>query len=116
MEVRELYREDQFTVMYGSLHIKAAALRTRVDWLQCDDWVEGLVQAEITTAGTADSFMCAVHFARARRAQQVTAATIYTLQYQSYNNRETYAEYEHLRFDKQCLKRAALNSSTEQQS
>jgi len=37
------------------------------DWLQGIGWVEALVQAKITTAGTADSFLRAAHVARTRR-------------------------------------------------
>ena len=51
----EMYGEDKFAVMFGD------TLRIRGDWLQGSAWIEALVQAEITTAGTADSFLRAAH-------------------------------------------------------
>ena len=67
-------------------------------------WVEALVQAEITTAGTADSSLRAAHVARTRRAHQVTAAAMYILQYRTYNSRDKATEDERLGFDKWCAK------------
>ena len=61
-----MYGEDKFVMVFGGLHIDMAALRTPGDWLQGSGWVEALVQAEITTARTADS-LCAAHVARTRR-------------------------------------------------
>ena len=98
-----MYGEDKFVVMFGGLHIEMAAMRTLGDWLQGSGWVEALVQAEITTASTADSFLRAAHVARTRPANQVTAAAMYTMQYRAYNGA-------------QRGKRAALNSSIGQQS
>ena len=93
----EMYGEDKFVVMFGGLHIEMAALRTMGDWLQ---WlVEALVQVEITRAGTADAFLRAAHVPHTRRAHQVTAAALYTLQYWVYNNRDTDTEDEPLGFD-----------------
>ena len=40
----EMYGEDKFFVMFGSLHIKMAALSTLGDWLQSSGWAEALVQ------------------------------------------------------------------------
>ena len=73
-----MYGKDKFVVMFGGLHIEMAAVRTLGDcvWLQDSGWVETLVQTEITTAGTADSFLCAAHDARTRRAHQVIAAAL----------------------------------------
>ena len=94
-----MYGKDPFVVMFSGLHIEMAALRTLGDWLQGSCWVEALVQAAITTAGTADSFLCAAHVVRTRRAHQVTAAALCILQYWAYNNRDTYTKYEPLGFD-----------------
>ena len=71
-----MYGEDKFGVMFGGLYVKMAALGTLGDWLQGSGWVEALVHAEITTAGTANSFLRAAHVARTRRAHQVTAAAL----------------------------------------
>ncbi|KAL8568634.1 hypothetical protein ACOMHN_035086 [Nucella lapillus] len=48
--------------------------------------VQALVQAEIATAGTADSFLRASHVLRTRRAHQVTAAALYILQHCAYKH------------------------------
>ena len=64
----------------------------------CSGWVEAVVQAEITTAGTDDSFLCAEHVARTRRTH-VTAAALYILQYRTYNKRDTDTEDDPLMFD-----------------
>ena len=75
-------------------------------WLVARQWlVEVLVQAEITAAGTADSFLRAAHVARTRHAHQATMAALYNLQYRAYNNRDTDIEDEPLGFDEWCSKR-----------
>ena len=109
---------NKFVVMFGGLHIEMAALRTLGVWLQGSGWVEALVQAEISTASTADSFLRAAYVARTRRTHQVTAAALYILQYRAYNHRDTDTEDEPLGLmnDAQRGKRAALNSSIGQQS
>lgn len=83
---QESYGEDHIVVMFGGLHIEMAALKTLGDWLQGSGWVQALVQAEIATAGTADSFLRASHVLRTRRAHQVTAAALYILQHHAYNH------------------------------
>ena len=52
-----MYGEDKFVVVFGGLHKGMSGLRTMGDWLQGSGRVEALVQAEITTTGTADSFL-----------------------------------------------------------
>ena len=69
-----MYGEYKFVMMFGGQHIEMAAPRNLDDWLQGSGCDESLVQAEITTAGTADSFLRAAHVACTRRAHQVTAA------------------------------------------
>ena len=71
------------------LHIEMTALNTLGDWLQGSGWTQALVQAEITTAGTADSFLRAAHVTRTRRAHQVTAAALYILQQLAYDQYST---------------------------
>ncbi|KAG1664155.1 hypothetical protein GQR58_019968 [Nymphon striatum] len=80
------YGEDQLVVVFGGLHIEMAALRTLGDWMQWSGWVQALVQAEIATAGSADSFIRASHVLRTRRAHQVTAAALYILQHRAYSH------------------------------
>lgn len=85
----DTYGEDQLVVMFGGLHIEMTALKTLGDWLQGSGWTQALVQAEITTAGTADSFHRAAHVTRTRRAHQVTAAALYILQRRAYDQYST---------------------------
>ena len=73
----EKYGEDNMVVMFGGLHIEIAALKKLGDWLRGSGSVQPLVQAEIATPGTADSFLLAAHVTRTRRAHQITA-TEYT--------------------------------------
>ena len=67
------YCEEKFVIFFRGLHIEMAALKTVGEWLQGSGWVQALVQAEITSAGTVDSFLRASHISRTRRAHQVTA-------------------------------------------
>lgn len=52
----EKYGEDKFVIMFGGLHIEMAMLKTIGDWLQGSGWTQALVQSDISTPGTADSF------------------------------------------------------------
>lgn len=62
--------------MFGGLHIEMAALKTLGNLLEGSGWTGALVQAGITTPGTADSFLNASHVTRTRRAHQVTASSL----------------------------------------
>ena len=55
------------------------ALKTLGDWLHGSVWVQALVQTDITTVGTADSYLKASHVTRTRCAHKVTAAALYIL-------------------------------------
>ena len=89
MEVaRHIWRRQTGGDVRG-LHIEMTALKTLGDWLQGSGWTQALVQAEITTAGTADSFLRAAHVTRTRRAHQVTAAASYILQRRAYDQYST---------------------------
>ena len=83
------YGEDKFVVMFGGLHIEMAALKTIGDWLRGSGWAQALVQAEIATAGTADSFYRASHVMRTRRAHQLTAAALHILKHRAYDHYNT---------------------------
>ena len=82
----EDYGEDKFVIMFGGLHIEMAALKTLGDWLKGSGWVQALVQAEIATAGTADSFLHAAHVTRTRRVHQVTVAALNILKHRAYDS------------------------------
>ena len=79
----EEYGEDKLVIMFGGLHIEMVVLKMLGDWLKESGWVQALVQADITTPGTADSYLQGVHVARTRRAHQVTAAALYILQHRA---------------------------------
>ena len=85
-----------------------AALTTRGNWLQGSGWVQALVQAEITSAVTADSFLRASHVSRTRRAHQVTAAALWTLQRRAYDHCFELSDKrnEELEFDNWCQQQA----------
>ena len=48
--------------MFWGLHIEVATLKTVGDLLKRSGWVQALVQAEIATAGTPDSFFYAARY------------------------------------------------------
>ena len=52
-------------------------------------WTNALVQANIASSGTADSFIRASHVTKTRHAYQVTAATLHTLLKQAYSGNFT---------------------------
>ena len=56
-----------------------ATLKTLGDWLKGSGWVQALVQADLATPGTADSFLQAAHVMRTRRVHQVRLAALYIL-------------------------------------
>ncbi|KAG1655195.1 SCO-spondin [Nymphon striatum] len=64
------------------------------DLLQCSGWSEALVEAEIATSGTADSFLKVSHITRTRHAQQVTALALETLQHTAYVDQKTSVNFE----------------------
>ncbi|KAG7173356.1 hypothetical protein Hamer_G018635 [Homarus americanus] len=68
-------------MILGGLHIEMAALKMAGSWLQGSGWAETLVQADIASPGTANSFLKAAHVTRTRRGHQITAATLNILLY-----------------------------------
>ena len=82
----EIYGEETFVIMLGGLHIKKAALSTVGDWLKGSGWTSSLVQADVTTPGTADSFLKVSHITRTRRALQITLTSLFILKKKAYEN------------------------------
>ena len=81
-------------------------LKMLVNWLQGSGWVEALVQADITSAGIADSFLKAAHVSRTRRAHQITAAALNILQHRAYNQYcKTQTDGVPLNFEAWCQQR-----------
>jgi hypothetical protein len=60
--------------MFGGLQIEMAMLKLLGDWLEDSGWANALVQADIASSGTANSFINASHVTKTRHAHQVTVA------------------------------------------
>ena len=80
----ETHGEYHFIVMLGGLHVEMAALKTLGDLLEGIGWTVALVQAGVTTSGTADSFLKASHVTCTRRAHQVTFSSLNLLLLKAY--------------------------------
>lgn len=100
----EKYGEEKYVLLFGGLYVEMAALKTAGDWLSGSGWVEALVQANIASAGTADSFLRAAHVARTHNAHQVTVAVLYMLQHRAYNDYVKEAKNDILTFSEWCEK------------
>ena len=74
------------------------------DWLEDSGWTHALVQANIASPGTADSFLHASHVTKTRHAHQVTAASLYKLLRQAYDEHCT-PEATPLSFEDWCAQR-----------
>lgn len=55
-------------IMFGGLHIEMAMLKLLGDWLKDSGWTNALVQADIASSGTANSFIHASHVTKTRHA------------------------------------------------
>ena len=58
--------------MFGGLHIEMALWSTIGDLLECSGWTDALIEAGVSSSGTADSFLRASHLTKTRRVHQVT--------------------------------------------
>ena len=76
--------EDRFIMIFGGLHIEMAAFKTIGDLLDGSGGVGALVQSNVATPGTADSFLRVVHVSRTRRGHQITACSLYLLLKKAY--------------------------------
>ena len=61
-----------------------AAFKTIGNLLDSSGWTGALVQANVATPGTAESFLCVNHVMRTRRAHQITASSLYHLLQRAY--------------------------------
>ena len=82
----EIYGEEKFVIMLHGLHIEKAALSTVGDWLKGSGSTSALVQATVTTRGTADSFLKVSHITRTRHAHQITLTSLFILKKRAYEN------------------------------
>ena len=54
-------------------------------WLEGSEWTSALVQADVASAGVADSFIKSSHVRKTRHAHQATAAAVHVLLHQTYD-------------------------------
>ena len=80
----DAYGEDKALVMFGGLHVEMTALKAIGKWLEGSGWTSALVQANVASPGTANSFLKATHVSRMMHAHQVTASTLNILMYNAY--------------------------------
>ncbi len=64
--------EALYVVMLGGLHTEMALWSTLGDILEGSGWTTALIEAEVASSGTADSFVKVSHLTRTRHAQQIT--------------------------------------------
>ncbi|KAL8624293.1 hypothetical protein ACOMHN_034016 [Nucella lapillus] len=81
---RDLYGESRMTVVLGGLHTEMAFLKALGSLLRDSGWTDVLVQAGVTTVGTADSFLSASHVTKTRHAHQLTVCALYQLMNAAY--------------------------------
>ncbi|EDO43913.1 predicted protein [Nematostella vectensis] len=79
-----LYGGEKFVIVFGGLHIEMAFLKVLGQWLEDSGWTVALVDADVASSGTADSFLKASSVTRTRRAHQVTACSLYLLLQRGY--------------------------------
>ena len=106
--------ESNFVIMFGGLHIEMTILKVYViivmvlcflivphdltymfisgfllqllgEWLEESGWTKALVQASIATTGTAESFIKVSHVTKTRHTHQITAASLWNLLQQAYD-------------------------------
>ena len=78
------YGEDKFVAFFGGLHIELGFLKLTGEWLEGSGWTVALADANVATAGTAESFLKVTSVTRTRRAHQVTACSLYVLLKRAY--------------------------------
>ena len=80
------YGEDKFVIMFGGLHVEMAALRSIGTLLRDSGWTSAIVEAEVASSGTAESYLSASSVTRTRQAHQITACSLYTLMKKAYHD------------------------------
>ena len=95
--------------MFRGLHVEMIALKAIGKWLEGSGLTSALVQVNVASLGTADSFLKATHVSRTRHAHQVTANILNILMYsvhQEYCERLDEGD-DLLEFKAWCLNREA---------
>ena len=72
-------------MLYG-LHIEMAALKSLGSLLYKSGWTGALVEADVPSSGTAESFLSAASVTRTRQMHQVAACSLYKLLKTAYND------------------------------
>ena len=80
------YGEDKFVIMFGGLHVEMAALRSIGTLLRDSGWTSAIVEAEVASSGTAESYLSASSVTRTRQAHQITACSLYKLMKKAYRD------------------------------
>jgi len=76
--------EEKYVVMLGGLHTEMVFWNVLEDLLEGSGWTSALTEAELTSAGTAQSMLMAAHLTRTRHAHQVTLLTLQILQREAF--------------------------------
>ncbi|KAK6167166.1 hypothetical protein SNE40_021261 [Patella caerulea] len=61
------YGEDKFVVMFGELHIEMASLRSIGTLLRDSGWTSAIVEANVASPGTSESFLSASSVTKTRQ-------------------------------------------------
>ena len=80
------YGEDKFVIMFGGRHIEMAALRSIGTLLRDSGWTSAIVEAEVASSGTTESYLSASSVTRTRQAHQITACSLYKLMKKAYHD------------------------------
>ena len=75
---------DKFLVMQGGLHIEMALWNTVGDYLEDSGWTTALTNADVASAGKADSVLKTAHLARTRHSHQITALALEQLEEEAF--------------------------------
>ena len=76
----DMYGEEKLVVMFGGLHLEKSLWNCLGDLLEGSGWTAAIVQANIATSGTADSFLKAAHITKTQHIHQVTTMALAKLQ------------------------------------
>ena len=101
-KMRDNYGEDKFVMVFGGLHVEQAFLKVNAQWLENSGWTADLVDANVATPGTAESFIKVSTITRTWRAHQVTASTLFILLQRAYKRYANGMTDDVLTFDERC--------------
>ncbi|VDI79807.1 Hypothetical predicted protein [Mytilus galloprovincialis] len=99
-----MYGEDHFVMMLAPTH-RNGCVQSICSWLEDSEWTSVLENAQVTSPGTADSFLKASPVTTTRRTHQVTAYTLYRLLSKAYCQYKDVLRYDEviLEFEEWCL-------------